>query len=326
MDNIELAYSKAKRRKTWKRSVKKVEKNREKLLKKIQNMLTNHTYKTSAYHTKIIHEPKERLIYILPFYPDRIIHHAVMNVLEPVWDSLLISDTYSCRKGKGQHKASRKCMQYVKKYEYCMQFDIRKFYPSLHHETLKKIIRKKIKDKEVLMLLDEIIDSTHTERNVPIGNYLSQWFGNIYMNEVDMFVKHELRIKPYIRYCDDFLIFGDNKKEMHEIADEIEQFLDSKLKLSLSKKNLFHTTQGVDFLGYRHFKSGKILIRKSTAKRMKKRIKKLKWELKTKRITRDRVMSVLGSISGWLKHANTHNLSISLHLKELKELNAKSDT
>lgn len=287
-DNLLLAYKKAKKHKNWQQKVIRVEKDLDNLIEGLRLSLINGTYKTAEYRTKKIYEPKERTIYVLPFYPDRIVHHAIMNILEP-------------------------------KNKYCLKCDISKFYPSINHEILKLIIRKKIKCKRTLNLLDTIIDSIDGETNIPIGNYLSQWFGNLYLNELDMFMKHDNKIKCYIRYCDDFLLFSNDKALLKEMAIKIKDYVENILKLRLSKCNLFPTSQGIDFLGYRHFSSGYILVRKTTAKRMKKRIRRLKWELAKKKITNDRALSVIGSISGWLKWANTYNLQIFLQLNELKE-------
>lgn len=320
MDNIELAYKNARRGKTWQRQVQYVDKNKDLLLKRLQESLINHTFKTAKYKTRTIYEPKKRLIYILPFYPDRIIQHAIVNVLSPIWDKLFIYDSYACRVGKGQHKGSHRCMQFTKKYEYCLQFDISKFYPSIRHDLLKIVIAKKIKDKEMLDLLYDIIDSVDSETNVPIGNFLSQWFGNLYLNELDMYVKHVLKVKPYIRYCDDFLIFGDNKKVMYDLSGKIENFVNQKLQMKLSKKNLFHTYQGVDFLGYRHFHNGKILVRKRTAKRIKKRMKLIKKHLVAGTENKIRARGQVASANGWLKHAKSFHLRQSLDLDKLKEL------
>lgn len=317
-ENLYTAYEHARKRKTWQRAVRNFEKNKEERIGELQDMLKYHTFRNSPYKTKEIYEPKKRTIYILPFFPDRIVQHAIMNILEPIWDKMLIDNCFSCRKGKGQHRASAKCMEYCRRYEYCMQFDISKFYPSINHAILKEIIRRKLKDPELLWILDEIIDSTHTETNAPIGNYLSQWFGNLYLNELDMFIKHKLKINAYERYCDDFLIFGNDKEVLKSNGDRIEQFVEGKLRLRLSKKSLFHTWQGVDFIGYRHFQNGKLLVRKRTAKRVKKNIKALRWELEHGEIDKDKARSKVGSIHGWLCHANTHNFSLTLKLEEIK--------
>lgn len=318
-DNLLLAFKKAKRHKSWQQKVIKVEQNLEEMIEKLRESLINGTYKTSGYRQKKIYEPKERTIYILPFYPDRIVHHAIMNILEPIWDKLFISHSYACRKNKGQHKGSIKCMEYVRKNRFCLKCDISKFYPSINHCLLKKVIRKKIKCKKTLNLLDEIIDSVDTPVNVPIGNYLSQWFGNLYLNELDVFLKQKNCVKNYLRYCDDFLLFSDDKTYLNKMAKTINEYVVNILELKLSKCVLFPTAQGVDFLGYRHFHAGYVLVRKSTAKRMKRRIKRLKYELLKNKISKDKALSVVASLSGWLRWANSYNLRMFLELESLKK-------
>lgn len=318
-DNLYNAYLKARKGKGWQRKVRVVDKNPDKYINELYNILRDGKYQTAKYKTKIIFEPKMRTIYILPFYPDRIVHHAIMNVLEPIWDGLFMNHSYACRKNKGQHKASTYCMSLVRKYKYVLKCDISKFYPSVNHAILKKIIRHKIKDKKVLALLDTIIDSTDTETNVPIGNYLSQWFGNLYLNKMDMELKHKYHVKALVRYSDDFLIFSNDKKELHFLAFVVQHFLKDELGMRLSKCNIFPTSQGVDFLGYRHFPQGYILVRKSTAKRIKRRMKGLIWEYKHHRITKIQALSKIASAEGWMKHATTHNLAVSLKINELKE-------
>lgn len=317
--NLYLAFEKAKRHKSWQRKVKIIEANLDYYIEKLQNDLITGQYKTAEYKLKTIYEPKKRDIYILPFYPDRIVHHAIMNILEPIWDKLFISDSYACRKNKGQHKGSIKCMKYVRKNRFCLKCDISKFYSSINHEILKRIIRKKIKCKRTIKLLDEIIDSIDSPTNVPIGNYLSQWFGNLYLNELDVFLKQENCVKNYLRYCDDFLLFSDDKTYLNKMAKIINEYVVNILELKLSKCVLFPTAQGVDFLGYRHFHAGYILVRKSTAKRMKRRIKRLKYELLKNKISQDKALSVAASLSGWLRWANSYNLKMSLELELLKK-------
>ena len=318
-DNLYLAYRKARRGKGWQRKVQKIDKNPEKYINELHDLLVSGEYKTSNYKTKVIYEPKMRTIYILPFYPDRIVHHAIMNILEPIWDKQFIYHSYACRKGKGQHTASKYCMSIVRKYKYVLKGDISKFYPSVNHTILKRILRQKIKDKKVLSLLDTIIDSTGTETNVPIGNYLSQWFGNLYLNELDKRIKHLYRVAAYERYSDDFIIGSNSKQELHWICEDIQYFLWKELRMRLSKCNIFPTSKGVDYLGYRHFPQGYILVRKSTATRIKRRMKGLIWEYKHHKISKLQALSKIASTEGWLKHATTHNLSVSLKINELKE-------
>lgn len=318
IENIELAFYKAKKGKTWQNSVKEVEQDKEAKLEAILESLLAGTYTTSAYKVKIIHEPKERQIFILPFYPDRIVQHAIMNVVTPIWESMMIEDSFACRKGKGQHAGSKRCMQFTRRNAWVCQFDVSKFYPSMNHAKLMEIIQRKIKDRRVLHLFENIIGSIEGESNVPIGNYTSQWFGNLYLNEVDQLVKHKYHVRDYIRYCDDFLIFGNDKESMKRMAADIEAYVRDKLYMKLSKKELYPTAHGVDFLGYRHFPDGKILVRKATAKRIRGRLKEIPWQIKHGKITKKQALGKIASAHGWLKHANAHNLRMAIKIDELK--------
>ena len=324
MDNLKLAYKKARKGKTWQKSIKVFDKDIEGNLLKIQASLINKTFRTSAYNTKTIYEPKKRKIYILPFAPDRIVQHALMNALEPIWTSFFIFDSYACLLNKGIHRGSLRTMEFIRKNKYCLKCDIAKFYPSIDHDVLFAMIKRKIKCKDTLQLIQEIIYSSPGGKNAPIGNYTSQWFGNLYMNELDQFAKHVLKVKCYIRYCDDFLFFGNDKKELHRIALAVEDFLANTLKLTMSKCNLFPVKQGVDFLGYRHFR-GYILLRKSTAKRVKRRLKVLPLLFKKGRISLEHLRASLASTLGWLMWANTYNLALKLQIDNLTQLCQTND-
>jgi retron-type reverse transcriptase len=158
----------------------------------IRKMLINGEFHTSEYKIHTIYEPKKRDIYVLPFYPDRIVHHCVMNILEPIFDSWFINDSYCCRTGKGSIAASDKCSKYVNNFKFCVQYDIKHYFPSINHDILINIIERKIKDNKLLDLLSDIIYSIDGPTNLPIGNHTSQWFGNLYLNELDQFVMHNL--------------------------------------------------------------------------------------------------------------------------------------
>ncbi len=311
MDNLLVAYKNARKGKTWQKQVQEIEVDK---LNELQEMLLNKEYYVSEYKTRKIYGPKERDIYILPFYPDRIVHHALINILGPIYDKLFINESYACRKGKGQHRASIKCMQFVKRNKYVLQCDISKFYPSINHDILMKIVKRKIKDKKLLLVIERIIRSFPGDKNVPIGNFTSQWFGNLYMNEVDMVVKHELHIKDYLRYCDDFLLFGDNKQELWQALERIKEKL-KELDLRLSKVRLYKTKQGIDFVGYRHFPN-KVLVRKATVKRMIKNIKKYK------KMSLEQIRSSIASTYGWLIHASSYNLINKVRCFIVKGLNS----
>ena len=321
-ENMYQAYRHARKGKSWQDTIRVFEADLDKNLEAIRASLANKTFATSPYQTFMVHEPKARLIYKLPFNPDRVVQHAVMNVIEPIWDSMFISDSYSCRKGKGIHAGSRRAMEFIHRVGaggYCLKMDISKFYPSVSHDILYGIAQRKIKCRDTLWLLRNIIYSVPGGHNVPIGNYTSQWLGNLYLNELDQMLKHEYKIKHYIRYCDDFLILHRDKGFLGEMAEVIEEYLNSRLKLKLSKNQVFPIRQGIDFLGYRHF-PGYILLRKSTAKRVKKRLRQLPELFHEGRITRAQLQSSVASTKGWLRWCNSHNFASSLNLNSLWEL------
>ncbi len=279
VENLRIAFHKASKKKHDRRAVRKIEADLDNNLQKLHDDLLAGMVHTSEYHTKVIHEPKERVIYILPFWPDRVVQHAVLNIMEPLWEKLFIEDSYSCIKGRGQHKGSARTEQFVRHYKFVYKADIRHFYPSLNHAILKSIIRHKLKDKRLLALLDDIIDSYPGETNVPIGNLMSQWFGNLYMNELDMFVKHQLHCKAYVRYCDDFTLYSNDKAELRDWKAAVEGFVANELKLELRTSEIFPTTRGVDFLGYRHFPDGYLLVRKSTANNAKRNLSEVRADM-----------------------------------------------
>lgn len=316
VDNLLLAYHKARRRKSWHRSVVRFDQDVQGNLQSIRQSLLDKTFTTSPYTVKEIYEPKRRLIYVLPFAPDRIVQHAAMAVLEPIWDALFVPTSYACRQGLGVHAGSRKVMEFARRYRYCLQGDVSKFYPSIDHDVLAGIVRRKIKCRDTLWLLDDIINSVPDGKNTPIGNYTSQWFGNLYLNELDQFLKHKHRVQTYVRYCDDFCLFHDDKGVLRDLAVLIREFVDTRLKMCLSKLNLFPVAQGVDFLGYRHF-SNYILLRKRTAKRVKARLKSLPGLLSSGRISLEQFRSSIASTMGWIRWANSHNLAMAINLEKL---------
>lgn len=318
-ENIYEGYRSARKGKAWQNAIKVFEEHLDENLAGIRRSLIERSFSTSQYRSLTILEPKKREIYILPFYPDRIVQHALMRVIEPVWESLFIEDSYACRKKKGIHAGSLRTMQFVRRNRYCLKCDISKFYPSVRHDVLSSIVRRKIKCPGTLWLIDDIINSFPGETNVPIGNYTSQWFGNLYLNELDMFVKHELRCRDYLRYCDDFCLFSDDKGYLNECAARMEEFLQSRLGLRYSKRRLFPVSLGVDFLGYRHFPEY-ILLRKSTAKRVKRRLRILPALLEAGRVSMEQFRSSVASTKGWLQWANTRNFRLSIELDRLWEI------
>jgi retron-type reverse transcriptase len=306
MDNLVAAHQNARKGKTHYTDVQKVDSDPEFYLTKIQKMLTDKTYRTSEYKTFIKNDgKKEREIFVLPYYPDRIIQWAIVQILESVWESTLIANTFSSLKGRGIHQGLvklQKDLQNRKDTKYCLKFDIKKFYPSIDHVILKSIIRKKIKDEDVLELLDGIIDSAH---GVPIGNYLSQYFGNLYLSEFDHWCKEENGKHYYYRYCDDVVILSSGKLELHRLVWSIRRYLAEHLILILKQNwQVFPTfVRGIDFLGYRCF-GDYTLLRKSITHKM---IPKLKRMSKFETLT-PRDKNVIASYHGWMSWCDSYRL------------------
>lgn len=318
-DNIQLAFQLARKGKRWQDTIKVFEMHEEGNLEQIRTALIEKTFTTSKYETFIVYEPKRRVIYKLPFNPDRIVQHALMNIVEPIWESFFISDSYACRKGKGIHAGSKRTMDFIRKVGkegYCLKMDVSKFYPSISHDILFKLIEHKIKCRDTLDLFRDIVYSIPGGYNVPVGNYTSQWLGNLYLNELDQFVKRELKGECYIRYCDDFILFHNDKNYLKECATAMSSFLRTELDLKLSKNRIFPIAQGVDFLGYRHFHDY-ILLRKSSATRIKRRIKKLPNLIGKNAISKDQLRSSLASVTGWLSWCNSHNFIGTLEISKL---------
>lgn len=307
MENLELAAKKAVKSKKSKWQTKVFEKNKHELLSKLQQMLQNGEFNTSKYRIRKIFEPKERLIYILPLYPDHVVHHAIINILGPIWQRSFIPDSFACIPGKGLHKASMRIMHFIRRNKYVLQCDIRKFYPSINHEIMFDIIKRKVGDKKLLNVLHNIIWSCGADANLPIGNLTSQWMGNVYLNELDHFIKENLHCRDYIRYCDDFCIFGDNKSVLHEYKEKIQKFLYDKLKLCFSKSVVFPVAHGISFIGYRHFKKFNML-RKYGAQKMKKYI----INIALHNDMSEHAVGQLAAYHGWAKWCCSHNFLMKI--------------
>ena len=308
-DNFVLAYKNSIKGKASQRQVRKFKKNWEQNLQRVRALVLSGKFKTSKYREMIIHEPKERIIYKLPFSPDRIVQHAIMNILKPIMVNRFIPETYACIEGRGQHKASLKCSEYVRRNQWALKCDIRKFYPSIDQNILSEKLHRIIKDKRFMEIVDGVIFSFPGGKNCPIGNYCSQWFGNFYLSYLDSYVKRVLKCKDYERFCDDFILFSNDKRYLSECREKIKEFVQKELLLEFSKCDLFKTKQGVDFCGYRHF--GKyVLLRKSTAKRMKRRLRRI-FANKDK-YSEDYIKSSIASTKGWLKHCCSKHFERSL--------------
>jgi hypothetical protein len=307
MDNLIEAHRNARKGKTFYREVQRVDADPEKYLTRIRELLLEKKYRTSRYTVfKKMDKKKEREIFSLPYYPDRIIQWAIVQILEPIWMKTLISDTYSSLKGRGIHSALgklKRALQHRDETRYCLKLDVKKFYPSMNHEILKKIIRRKIKDRDVLDLLDEIINSAE---GVPIGNYLSQYFGNLYLNSFDHWIKETQGIHYYFRYCDDMVILGSDKPSLHKLLRDIAVFFREYLNLIVKGNwQVFPTfIRGIDFLGYRCF-GHYTLLRKSTVISMKRKLTRM--HLFSTLTRHDQ--NVISSYWGWVSWCDGNRLS-----------------
>jgi len=318
LDNIRLAHKNAKRGKAHYKEVQMINSNIDTYVNAIHYMLKDKTFRNAEYTIFIKNDNgKLREIYKLPYYPDRIVHHCIMQILEPIWMSVFITDTYSSLKGRGIHrgvKRLQKALQDIENTTYCLKLDIRKFYPSIDHSILKSIIRKKIKDSDVLWLLDVLIDSTS---GIPIGNYLSQYFGNLYLAYFDHWMKEGMQCKYYFRYCDDIIILHKDKEVLHNLLVDIDAYLYANLKLVIKHNYRIFPVDacGIDFLGYVFYHTH-TLARKAIVKRFKKKIAYVLRNYKC--IKAFAITSSIMSYAGWFIHCNSKNLIKSYITKRVK--------
>lgn len=315
LENLQLAEARARRGKTRRTEIIKFDERKDQLLAELKQMLETGKFRTSSYSKFTIFEPKERIIYKLPYYPDRIVHHALINVIGEMWTDSLIADTYACIKGKGIHAAANKVKEFLKDEagtKYCLKIDIRKYFPSVDKQIAKTIISKSLPDNSLLPILDNIVDSS--DSGLPIGNYLSQYLSNLYLNGLDHYIKDVLKFKYYIRYADDMVFLSDSKRDLWCLFSKISVYLCDKLNLQIkSNYQVFPVSaRGIDFVGYVFY---------HTHTRLRKSIK-LKFVREAKRIKGKSPIKIkrkLASWYGWCLHCDskhllkcvTHNLQVS---------------
>jgi retron-type reverse transcriptase len=266
------ASRQAQRGKRFRENVLRFNYRLEQELLRLQTELQTKTYQPGTYRTFEIKQPKPRLISAAP-YRDRVVHHALCNVIFPIFEKTLISDTYANRLGFGSHRALRRFTQFCRSSKYVLQCDIKKYFPSIDHEILKEIIRRKIKCPDTLWLIDTIIDNSNPQEpsiehfpnddlltpiqrphGLPIGNLTSQFFANLYLNGFDHFIKETLQAPKYLRYVDDFALFSDDLEFLTHARPAIETHLASlRLKIHPIKSQCFETRLGAHFVGFRVF-------------------------------------------------------------------------
>jgi retron-type reverse transcriptase len=273
-ENLLSAYRKARKGKQSKPAVAEFTLNLESELLSLQQDLIDFSYQPGPYRLFTIYERKKRQIAAAPFR-DRVVHHALMNIVEPVIDRRFIFDSYACRQGKGVHAAVNRYQEWSKKYPYVLKMDIQQYFPSIDHLILKEKLRHYLKDKFVLDLFDRIIDTTPIETGradfdyfpgddlltpiergtgLPIGNLTSQFLANLYLDDVDHFIQEQLKVSAYLRYVDDLVILGRNKNRLHEIREKLrERLAEDRLHLHPRKAHIYHTSHGIDLFGYQVF-------------------------------------------------------------------------
>lgn len=316
--NLYVAYLRARRGKRYRPEVLRFSANLEEELIALQNELIWKTYRTGPYRCFYVHDPKTRLVAALPFR-DRVVHHALCNVIEPILERRFIEDSFACRIGKGTHRGADRVTSFLRRAGrrwgtvYCLKADVAQYFASINHRVLMDILGRTIACPDTRWLIQEILGSTvepgdPDPTGIPIGNLTSQLFANVYLNELDQFVKHALRAPFYVRYMDDFILLAGDKPTLWGWRREIEGFLAHRLKLRLnSKTDIFPVSRGIDFLGYRIWATHR-LLRKASVKRMRRKLKVFRDRYRRGSIDFGRINACVQSWLGHAWHANTYRL------------------
>jgi retron-type reverse transcriptase len=277
----------------------------------LQNELIWHRYQTGPYRAFKVYEPKERQVAALPFR-DRVLQHALVSVIEPIWESRFIHDSYACRPGKGTHAGADRAEAFLRQVKRthgqasALKADISKYFQNVDHAILRRLLAKRIACRDTLALLDGIIDTWEDSPGcgIPIGNLSSQLFANIYLHELDEFVKYQLRERHYIRYMDDFIIIHPDKAHLQRLRGQIETFLWRQLRLTTNHKTQVFPVRAIagrplDFLGYRIWPTHRKL-RKDSVRRMKRRLKRMAADYAQGRIG---LAQINPRVQSWIAHA-----------------------
>lgn len=324
--NLFEAARSAQRGKRFRDNVLAFNFNLEAELLQLQRDLESRTYHPGPYKTFQIVEPKKRLISAAP-YRDRVVHHALCNVIVPIFERTFISDSYANRVGFGTHRALRRFTEFARSSRYVLQCDIRKYFPSIDHAILKSIIRNKIKCPDTLWLIETIIDASNPQeevaayfdgddlftpserrRGLPIGNLTSQFFANVYLNGFDHFVKQRIGVRKYVRYVDDFALFSDDHELLSDARYAIEEYLGTlRLQIHPVKSQLFETRHGANYMGFRIFHD-RIRVRTENLRRSRRRLRELQANYRKGRIDIENVTQSICSWVAHLEHGDTWNL------------------
>lgn len=281
----------------------------------LEKELIAHTYRPRPYRTFAVSDPKQRMICAADFR-DRVVHHAVCEVLEPIFERSLIGDSYACRKGKGSHAAIHRAQEFMQRFPYYLKLDVRKFFDSVDHGVLKRQLRCKIKDRDFLWLLDVFIDHAvpwaAPGKGIPIGNLTSQHFANFYLHPLDHLIKDDLGVKGYIRYMDDMVLFGDTKPELWQAFSRIAAFLLEVLLLYVKAGSVTTApvSEGLSFLGFRIY-PGVIRLQRSGWRRFRRKVIGQEERFQAGMIFEEKLLRSVTSLLGHVRHANSRNLLAS---------------
>lgn len=316
INNLVKAHQNARRGKSFYSEVQMVDSNPAKYLYELQDMEKDGTYKTSEYEAFWKQDgEKLREIFKLPYYPDRIHQWAIIQVIEPVLLRHMTDDTYSAIPGRGTYKAYQKLVKALKTdpvgTRWCLKLDIKKYYPNINKSKLKAKYDRMFKDKRILSMLYEIIDSTPGVKGVPIGNYISQYSGNIYLSDFDHRVKEVYHVKHYFRYMDDMVFLAKTKEELQILVKKVVKYLKDVLDLEV-KDNwslFFVEDRGINFVGY-IFKHNLIRLRKSIVKTLRKISLKIKQRVNKGMLINYHLYCGINSMVGWLKHCDSGGLML----------------
>ena len=312
--NLLLAARTAARGKREQASVAQFEFYLEWELLQLQEELVHGQYQPGAFFTFEVHDPKRRRICAAP-YRDRVLHHAIAHIIEPLLDRRLIFDTYACRLDKGTHAAIRRAQYFARHHRYFLKFDIHKFFDSVDHGILAQRLRRIIKDRALLRLLDRIIEHAPPDQSLgkglPIGNLTSQHFANAYLGVLDQYIKNQLCIRGYLRYMDDHLVFGDDKEQLHEQLVQIKVFLHQELQLTLKERAtvIAPVTEGIGFLGVRIY-PGVIRLNARSLRRFRRQVQAREQAYQAGFLDEKSLIESVGSLYAHVSHANT------LHLRQ----------
>ncbi len=317
-ENLLSAYKKARKGTKKNADVNQFSFQLEKRLLELSLSIQSGTYQPSRYRYFEIYDPKKRTIAVAPFC-DRVVHHAIINMLEPIYEKRFYDHSYATRKNKGAHKATAQLRNYLKNNTWYFKTDIEKYFDSINHDILLSIIAHKIKDKPLLELIEKVIRNNSVAKGLPIGNLTSQFFANVYLNEFDHFVKHELKVKYYIRYMDDFIILDNCKLKLQNIRREVKGYLENKLLLYLQENVtcINRVSSGINFLGLRIFPNT-LRIKNKNLKRVVRKMEARIWLWKNGYMAENIFIDSMNSYWAFLSYHGMYNLRRSIIDKSLK--------